>query len=148
MKQKRHATILELIKDREVATQEELALLLKKEGFDVTQATVSRDIKELKLTKALGESGIYKYVQPQAPGEEHPSKHLLILSRAVISVDFAQNLAVIKTHSGMAQAAAAVLDALSLQEIVGTLAGDDTIFCVTRSEEAALQLTGRIKALL
>lgn len=148
MKQKRHGAILELITAREIATQEELALLLKKEGFEVTQATVSRDIKELKLTKALGESGIYKYVQPQAPGEEHPSRHLLILSRAVLTVEFAQNMVVIKTHSGMAQAAAAVLDGLSLQEVVGTLAGDDTIFCVTRSEDAALQLTGRIRTLL
>jgi len=148
MKQKRHASILNLITSKEVTTQEELALLLKEEGFQVTQATVSRDIKELKLTKAPGESGAYKYVQQQGAGDKSPGKQLLILSRAVDRVDFAQNMVVIKTHAGMAQAAAAVLDALSLQEIVGTLAGDDTIFCVTRTEDAALQLTGRIKALL
>ncbi len=148
MKQKRHAAILNLITSKEVTTQEELALLLKEEGFQVTQATVSRDIKELKLTKSPGESGAYKYVQPQGAGDKSPGKQLLILSRAVDRVDFAQNMVVIKTHAGMAQAAAAVLDALSLQEIVGTLAGDDTIFCVTRTEDAAVQLTGRIKALL
>lgn len=148
MKQKRHAAILTLINNQGVETQEDLALLLKEEGFAVTQATVSRDIKELKLTKAPGESGVYKYVQPQKQGEDHPSRQLLILSRAVVKVDFAQNMVVIKTHSGMAQAAAAVLDGLAINEIVGTLAGDDTIFCVTRTEETAMQLVNRIKRLL
>ncbi|MBE7010611.1 MAG: arginine repressor [Ruminococcaceae bacterium] len=147
MKQKRHAAILNLISQNEIETQEELAALLKEEGFQVTQATVSRDIKELKLTKSPGESGVYKYVQPQMQGEDQPSQ-LMILSRAVKKVDYAQNMVVIKTHSGMAQAAAAVLDALTLSEIVGTLAGDDTIFCVTRKEEAAMQLVSRIKTLL
>jgi len=148
MKQKRHAAILTLINNQEVETQEDLALLLKEEGFGVTQATVSRDIKELKLTKAPGESGVYKYVQPQKQSEDHSSRQLMILSRAVTKVDFAQNMVVIKTHSGMAQAAAAVLDGLALTEIVGTLAGDDTIFCVTRTEETAMQLVNRIKRLL
>ena len=147
MKQKRHAAILDLIAHEEIVTQEDLATRLCNNGFQVTQATVSRDIKELKLTKAPGEGGVYKYAQPKAAAGA-PNRQLLILSRSVYSVNFAQNIVVIKTHSGMAQAAAAVLDALSMKEIVGTLAGDDTIFCVTRDENAAMQLTGRIKSLL
>ncbi len=147
MKQKRHAVILDLIKNQEIATQEDLATALREKGFNVTQATVSRDIKELKLTKAPGHSGLYQYVLPPMP-EEPSNRHMMILSRSVFSVNFAQNIVVIKTHSGMAQAAAAVLDALSMKEIIGTLAGDDTIFCVTRDEDAAMQLTKRIKSLL
>lgn len=147
MKQKRHAVILDLIRNREIATQEDLALALREKGFAVTQATVSRDIKELKLTKAPGQSGLYRYVQPNT-AEEAPNRNLMILSRSVSGVNFAQNIVVIKTHAGMAQAAAAVLDALAMQEVVGTLAGDDTIFCVTHDEAAAVQLTERIKSLL
>ena len=147
MKQKRHAAILELIAHQEIVTQEDLANRLRSNGFQVTQATVSRDIKELKLTKVPGEAGVYKYAQPKASGAT-PNRQLLILSRSVFNVNFAQNIVVIKTHAGMAQAAAAVLDALSMKEIIGTLAGDDTIFCVTKDEAAAMQLTGRIKALL
>ena len=119
----------------------------------MTQATVSRDIKELKLTKAPDASGLYCYVLPNAP-EDASGRHMTILSRSVDHVDFAKNMVVIKTHSGMAQAAAAVLDGLAMEEIVGTLAGDDTIFCVTRDDggsrddDAAMQLTERIKALL
>ncbi|MBR5236510.1 MAG: arginine repressor [Clostridia bacterium] len=147
MKQKRHAAILDLIAHQEIVTQEDLATRLRNSGFQVTQATVSRDIKELKLTKIPGEGGIYKYAQPKASAAA-PNRQLLILSRSVFNVNFAQNIVVIKTHAGMAQAAAAVLDALSMKEIIGTLAGDDTIFCVTKDETAAMQLTGRIKALL
>lgn len=147
MKQKRHAVILDLIKNDAIATQEELASALREKGFRVTQATVSRDIKELKLTKAPDASGMYCYVLPNAP-EDASGRHMTILSRSVDHVDFAKNMVVIKTHSGMAQAAAAVLDGLAMEEIVGTLAGDDTIFCVTRDDDAAMQLTERIKALL
>jgi len=147
MKQKRHAAILDLITHKEIITQEELANRLRESGFQVTQATVSRDIKELKLTKIPGDGGVYKYAQPKA-GTDTPNRQLMILSRSVYSVNFAQNIVVIKTHAGMAQAAAAVLDSLSMREIVGTLAGDDTIFCATRDEAAAMQLTGRIKSLL
>lgn len=147
MKQKRHAAILDLIAHQEIITQEELASQLRQNGFQVTQATISRDIKELKLTKIPGEGGVYKYAQPKTAAGA-PNRQILILSRSVFNVNFAQNIVVIKTHSGMAQAAAAVLDSLSMKEIVGTLAGDDTIFCVTRDEASAMQLTGRIKALL
>ncbi len=147
MKQKRHAAIIDLITSHEIVTQEELAARLTAQGFQVTQATISRDIKELKLTKIPGESGVYIYARPQARSDASNSQ-LMILSRSVCSVQFAQNIVVIKTHAGMAQAAAAVLDALSLKEVVGTLAGDDTIFCVVRDEAAAMQLSEQIKALL
>ena len=147
MKQKRHTAILDLITNSEIFTQEDMAARLTGQGFQVTQATVSRDIKELKLTKVPGESGVYKYAKPQVQ-EDSVSPQLLILSRSVTSVNFAQNIVVIKTRAGMAQAAAAVLDALSLQEIVGSLAGDDTIFCVVQDTTAAKDLTEKIKALL
>ena len=147
MKQKRHAAILDLIAKHEIGTQEELAAKLTALGFQVTQATVSRDIKELKLTKNPGETGVYKYVQPGRQTEGQ-NPQITILSQSVCDVNFAQNSVVIKTRSGMAQAAAAVLDALSLKEIVGSLAGDDTIFCVVRDEKSALQLTAHIKRLL
>ncbi len=146
MKQKRHTAILDLIEKNEIATQEELALRLISLGFQVTQATVSRDIKELKLTKIPAESGVYKYAKPGAHTGT-PNQQLMILLRSVRSVDHAQNIVVIKTHAGMAQAAAAVLDSMAMKEIVGSLAGDDTIFCVVRDEAAALQLVERIKEL-
>ena len=147
MKQKRHAAILDLIAHREVVTQEDLATLLREAGFQVTQATVSRDIKELKLTKIPGDSGIYKYAQPKAPADS-PNRQLLILTRSVFSVNFAQNIVVIKTHAGMAQAAAAVLDSLAMKEIVGTLAGDDTVMVVMRDNNAAAIFCGEIKNLI
>lgn len=147
MKAKRHAAILDLITGYEIATQEELASRLMAQGFQVTQATISRDIKELKLTKIPGDSGLYKYAQPHGKNDTFNSQ-FLILSRSVVTVNSAQNIVVIKTHAGMAQAAAAVLDALSMQEIVGSLAGDDTIFCVVGDNDAAQQLTEKIKALL
>lgn len=147
MKQKRHTAILDLITNSEIFTQEDMAARLTSQGFQVTQATVSRDIKELKLTKVPGESGVYKYAKPHGQ-EDSMSPQLLILSRSVTSVNFAQNIVVIKTRAGMAQAAAAVLDALSLQEIVGSLAGDDTIFCVVQDTAAAKNLTEKIKALV
>ena len=108
MKQKRHAAILDLITNSEIYTQEDMAAKLTEQGFQVTQATVSRDIKELKLTKIAGENGVYKYAKPQRQGDA-TSPQLLILSRSVTSVNYAQNIVVIKTHAGMAQAAAAVL---------------------------------------
>lgn len=147
MKQKRHTAILDLITNSEIFTQEDMAARLTQQGFQVTQATISRDIKELKLTKVPGESGVYKYAKPRGQ-EDSMSPQLLILSRSVTSVNFAQNIVVIKTRAGMAQAAAAVLDALSLQEIVGTLAGDDTILCVVQDTAAAKNLTEKIKALV
>ncbi|MBQ4517189.1 MAG: arginine repressor [Clostridia bacterium] len=147
MKQKRHAAILNLIANHEITTQEELATRLCEMGFRVTQATVSRDIKELRLTKIPLSGGLYKYTQP-AVNDSAWGQQMLILSKAVCSVCHAQNIVVIKTQAGMAQAAAAVLDSLLIEEIVGSLAGDDTIFCVTQDNDSAIRLTQQVKSFL
>lgn len=147
MKQKRHTAILHLIGSQEITTQEELATCLREMGLQVTQATVSRDIKELQLTKVPGSRGVYKYAQPSAISGSQGHQYL-ILSKSVCSVCHAQNIVVIKTHAGMAQAAAAVLDSLLIEEIVGSLAGDDTIFCVTQDNKSAENLTQQIKSFL
>ncbi len=148
MKENRQTAILNLISRFEIETQEDLAQKLREEGYKVTQATVSRDIKELKLTKAPGEEGIYKYVKPEQKSKALQTHQLLILARSVVSVTSAQNIVVLKTHAGMAQAAAAVLDAQGMEEIVGTLAGDDTIFCVATDTDSATLLSQRIETLL
>lgn len=147
MKQKRLTAILNLIASNEITTQEELVSRLCDLGFQVTQATVSRDIKELRLTKIPGSSGVYKYAQP-AVNDSARGQQMLILSRAICNICHAQNIVVIKTHAGMAQAAAAVLDSLLIEEIVGSLAGDDTIFCVTQDNDSAAVLTQQIKSFL
>jgi len=147
MKQKRHTAILHLIGTQEITTQEELATCLRDMGFQVTQATVSRDIKELQLTKVPGTGGVYKYAQPSVNNSAQ-GHQFLFLSKSVCSVCHAQNMVVIKTRAGMAQAAAAVLDSLLIEEIVGSLAGDDTIFCVTQDNNAAAKLTQQIKSFL
>ena len=117
-------------------------------GFDVTQATVSRDIKDLKLVKRIGENGKSTYSANESQQEKMTSKFNAIFTEAIVSVDYALNTCVIKTHVGMANAACAALDAKPNDGIVGTLAGDDTIFVLCRSEEAAEQFTAKIKAII
>lgn len=146
MKTKRQERILQLIAEYEVETQEELAGLLKAEGYSVTQATVSRDIKELNLKKVSGETKS-KYVYQKTAGSAK-ARYLGVLKESFQSVEQAASLVVIKTVSGMAMAAAAALDHLALPEVVGTIAGDDTILCATRSEQEAEQLVGTIRNLL
>ncbi len=146
MKQKRHTAILELIEKYEVETQEELVELLIKEGYNVTQATVSRDIKSLRLIKTVGKNGAYKYAKDDNKKDE--SKQRTLIAQSAVSVDYAQNIVIIKTHSGMAQGAAAIIDSMNMTEILGTIAGDDTIMCVARTEKEALLLTSKIKALM
>ena len=120
-----------------------------KSGFDVTQATVSRDIKELRLIKAAADGGGYKYaVSGKSSAAEVDEKQRIILSQSVKTVECAQNIVVIITLPGMAQAAAAVIDFMKIKEIVGSIAGDDTIMCVAKSDTAALVLTDKIKSLL
>lgn len=138
MKKRRHEKILELIAKHSIDTQEELIGLLRREGFEVTQATISRDINELGLIKKP-DGGRYRYFAPAEPLETE--KYESIFRSAVISVDYASNIVVIKCHSGMANAAAAALDATDLPGVVGTLAGDDTIMVVARSEQDAVRLT-------
>ena len=137
MKTTRQAKILELIQKKDVETQEELSAYLEKEGFQVTQATVSRDIRELKLTKISTDNGRQKYAVITDADSNMMEKYARVLREGFLSVDAAENIVVIKTVSGMAGAVAAAVDAMRMQEIVGSLAGDDTIFVITRSEQQA-----------
>lgn len=146
MKQKRHSRILKIIKEKDVKTQEQLTELLKQEEFEVTQATVSRDIKELGLVKVPSAGGGYKYAFANRAKAES-SQHLNIFSRAVTGIDYAMHTIVIKTYSGMAPAVAASLDSLIGQEILGTIAGDDTIIVITENPEEAAKLTKKLEKL-
>lgn len=149
MKKKRHQLILELIDQYEITTQEELLALLQKNNFDVTQATVSRDIKELRLAKTPGKNGLSKYAHSvDSKKDRSMEKFYAIFSHSVISVDAAINLVIIKCYAGTASAAAAAIDAMGLDGIVGSLAGDDTIFVACRTEEAAVVLTEKITKML
>lgn len=139
MKTRRHAKILEIIKEIDVETQEELLVHLKNAGFDVTQATVSRDIKELRLVKTLSRAGKYRYSTGNESSGDISSKFYSLFSDSVTSVESAQNMVVLRTLSGMAQAVCAAMDSMSWQNFIGTLAGDDTIFIVCRNESAALE---------
>ena len=135
MKTIRQSKILELIGKYDIETQEELSDFLEKEGFTVTQATVSRDIRELNLTKAAVGGGKLKYVTLSENKGELSEKYIRILKDGFLSMDMAQNILVIKTVSGMAMAVAAALDAMKMREIVGSIAGDDTIMMAIRSVE-------------
>ena len=149
MRNERHEAILSLIKTNNIETQQDLTNLLSSVGFDVTQATVSRDIKELRLVKKLNNDGRYIYVSNTTGDTDGISDEMaIILAKSVISTDYALNTVVIKTLSGMAQGAASVLDAMHFPECLGTIAGDDTIFVVTRSEEASCKLCKKLKTMI
>ena len=137
MKKNRHEAILSLISQQDIGTQEELMQKLNDLGYKVTQATVSRDIKYLKLIKTPVASGQYKYSYVNSENEDFSGKYYSILSHSVTSVDYAGNMAVVKCYSGMANAACAAMDSLDIDNIVGTLAGDDTIFVLCRDETSA-----------
>ncbi|MEE0866699.1 MAG: arginine repressor [Clostridia bacterium] len=146
MRNKRHEAILELISDKDIETQQELTVALSSIGFDVTQATVSRDIKELRLLKQLNSRGRYVYMQNEpSQGKDVSDKMSVIFSKSVLSVDYALNTVVIKTLSGMAQGAAAALDATHHPDFLGSIAGDDTIFVIARSETAAQKFCKKIR---
>lgn len=147
MKLERHRKIVELIGKYEIETQEELAEYLNQAGFAVTQATVSRDIRELKLTKVQSESGKQRYVVLQNQ-TSFSDKYIRILRDGYMSMDMAQNILVIKTVSGMAMAVAAALDALHFSEIVGCIAGDDTIMCAVRSADDTILVMDKLKKLI
>ena len=133
MKSERHSKIVELIGKYDIETQEELAEKLNEAGFRVTQATVSRDIRELKLTKVATDGGRQKYVVLHKTDSSLNDKYIRILRDGFLSMDMAQNILVVKTVPGMAMAVAAALDALRFHEIVGCIAGDDAIMCAVRS---------------
>ena len=148
MKVDRHSKIVELIGKYQIETQEELAEYLKKAGYHVTQATVSRDIRELKLTKVAMSNGKQKYAALTEPAEDLSQKYIRVLKDGFASMDMAQNILVVRTVSGMAMAVAAALDALNFHEIVGTIAGDDTIMCAVRSVEENIQLMDRLRKMV
>ena len=148
MKMKRHSQIIRLINQYDIETQEELVEKLNESGFQVTQATVSRDIRELKLTKIAKPGGRLKYGVLQNVDQEMSRKYVNVLRASFQSMDLAQNILVIKTVSGMAMAAAAALDDMDFQEIVGCIAGDNTIMCAVRSADEALLLMEKIRKML
>lgn len=148
MKIQRHAKIVELINQYDIDTQEELARRLNEAGFRVTQATVSRDIRELRLTKVAVSGGKQKYMVMNNQSSELDEKYLRILRDGFVSMDMAQNILVIRTVSGMAMAVAAALDALNWSEIAGCIAGDDTIMCAIRSADDTLLVMDKIQKIL
>ena len=148
MKVNRHAKIVELINKYQIETQEELAERLSQVGFHVTQATVSRDIRDLKLTKVPAENGKQKYAVLESGNTAMGEKYIRILRDGFVSMDMAQNILVIKTVSGMAMAVGAALDAMKWTELVGCIAGDDTVMCAVRSVDDTILLMEKIKKLL
>ncbi len=148
MKKNRHSEILDIISENTVGTQEELLEKLKERGFITTQATVSRDIKELNLVKQMNKHGVYHYVENRSDTEEYLSKFNAIFSHSVITTDYAGFTTVIKCYNGMAQAACAAFDNMQWDGLVGTIAGDDTIFALCRTPELAKELSESITKLL
>ncbi|MBP1743604.1 MAG: arginine repressor, ArgR [Firmicutes bacterium] len=148
MKIARHAKILEIINAKDIETQEELAEELKKSGMNVTQATVSRDIKELKLIKVLSESGKYKYATITHTESFMSNKLVNIFTQTVIHVETVENFVVVRTISGSASAAAEAIDSLNFDGIAGTLAGDNTIFVLARTPEKAQTISHKMKKMI
>ena len=144
----RQNKIVEIITTTEVETQEELADLLNGYNFNVTQATVSRDIKELGLVKILGKTKKYRYAVEKESGEINSEKLLDVFKNCVLSIERAQNLVVLKTISGSGNSAGLIVDKLRLSEIVGSIAGDDTLLVVTHNEEDASVVVEKLKKLL
>ncbi len=155
MKSLRHEKILEIISKHDVETQEELTEYLKADGFAVTQATVSRDIKALRLIKVAAQSdgtsdNKYKYSVNNSRDEADSAlgaKFKSILGQSVVSIESAGNLVVVKTYAGMAQASAAALDSMNIKNTLGTIAGDDTILIVVRTHEDAAEFVRKIEKL-
>ena len=148
MKTGRQSKIIEIIQKNEVETQEELSEYLVREGYSVTQATVSRDIRELKLTKISMNNGRQKYAILNDAPDDMSQKYARIMRDGFVSMDMAQNILVIKTVSGMANAVCAALDSMQMQEIVGSIAGDDTIMCAIRTVEDTTALMKKIRKIV
>lgn len=148
MKTKRQSKILELIRNNNIETQEELQAYLVKDGFAVTQATVSRDIREMKLTKISTNDGKQKYAALNDNTEDLSEKYVRVLKDGYVSMDMAQNILVIKTVSGMAGAVCASIDAMNIHEIVGSIAGDDTIMCAIRTTEDTVAIMKKLRKIV
>lgn len=144
----RQARILQLLREQEITTQDDLVLGMKAAGFEITQATISRDIKELGIVKVMTPGGNQKYVSMERTGETISGRLMKIYAESVLSVEPAMNLIVIKTMPGMAQACASALDSMRLTDLVGTIAGDDTVFVATRSPELAEALANSLTRLI
>jgi transcriptional regulator of arginine metabolism len=148
MKRLRQEKLLELISKYEIDTQDELIERLRESGFEVTQATVSRDIRELKISKMTTGKGTYRYVLPKQTAHVSNLKFNSALIDALISIDYACNIVVLKTHAGLANALAVGIDAMHLDTILGCVAGDDTILVVSRSEDDAHYIADRIREMI
>ena len=148
MKTRRQAKILELIQQNNVETQEELSAYLEREGYQVTQATVSRDIRELKLTKIATDNGRQKYAVIADADIGMLEKYARVLRVGYVSMDIAQNILVIKTVSGMASAVCAAIDAMKMNEVVGSIAGDDTLICIIRTNDDAVMTMKKLRKLV
>jgi len=148
MKNSRHTRILEIIGDHVIETQDDLIEKLKESGYPVTQATVSRDIKQLGLIKTATKDGGYKYTAARNENSGNENKLKNIMKETVLGAQSAQNIIVVKTFSGMANAAAAALDSLAEESVVGSIAGDDTIFIVTRNNEEAAEFANYIREII
>ena len=148
MKTKRQTKILELIQKYDIETQEELSAYLTREGFQVTQATVSRDIRELKLTKIAMDNGRQRYAVLSDADTGMAERLVRVLREGFVSMDYAGNILVIKTVSGMASAVGAAVDAIKLSEIIGSIAGDDTLMCVIRTEDDAVNIMNKLRKLV
>ncbi len=148
MKAKRQNKILELIGQYDIETQEELSAYLEKEGYQVTQATVSRDIREMKLTKVSLHNGKQKYAAWTEQKDKLQEKYFRVFRDGFVSMDMAQNILVIKTVSGMANAVCAALDAMKFDEVVGSIAGDDTIMVVIRTVEDTVAIMKKLQRIM
>lgn len=148
MKVNRHVKIVELVNKYAIETQEELADRLREEGFQITQATVSRDIRDLKLTKVPTDDGRQKYVVMKATENALRDKYIRIMKDGFVSMDMAMNILVIKTVSGMAMAVGAAIDEMQWHEVVGCIAGDDTIMCAVRTMEDTAVVMEKIRKIV
>lgn len=143
-KSERQAKILEIISENAVSTQDEIVRILNDSGYNVTQATTSRDLQELRITKLMLPDGTYKYAAAKLPEINISEKMNAVFSQCLVSVDYAMNIVVAKTFTGAAQAVAAAIDSFVWDEIVGSIAGDDTIMIVVRNEKSAKQLAVKL----
>ena len=148
MKLRRHEAIIDIVNNQDINTQEELMENLQKQGFKVTQATVSRDIKELRIFKALGKDGKYRYSTGGRNALDKTSGFESLFASSVEEVDSAENIVVIKTMTGMAQAVCMSLDNIDFENIVGTIAGDDTIFVLCRNLKATEEMLNKFRKLI
>ena len=148
MKAARQEKILELIVRYEIETQDELIEKLRLEGYDVTQATASRDIKELKLTKTQTNKGKYRYVRPISGENGSGASFNVALASSIISIDVGENIVVVRTYPGMANAVATGIDSIRHSDILVSVAGDDTILIVTRSKDIAFEICQQVKSVM